>query len=226
MTTNEPDFLNYKLTVESNFETDGEYNIPAVKGIKFKTLKEPDMIGFNYLMNAKVENKQDKILHFFLADYRFQYVWDHPDKYVEALRQYKAICMPDFSVYTNMPKAMKIWNCYRRMWLSKYYQDMGLRVIPTPVWADDESFEYCFDGMPKGSCLCISSVGCVQNPGVRKQFLKGFKETVERLKPTQIILYGNEPDGLRDIYQGDMVRVMPDMDKRISSWKEKIKNNQ
>ncbi len=223
MTTNEPYFLNYKLTVETNFETAGEYDIPVVKGIKFKTLKEPDMIGFNYLMNAKVENKKDKILHFFLADYRFQYVWDHPDKYVEALRQYKAICMPDFSVYTNMPKAMKIWNCYRRMWLSKYYQDMGLRVIPTPVWADDESFEYCFDGMPKGSCLCISSVGCVQNPGVRKQFLKGFKETVERLEPTQIILYGNEPDGLRDIYQGEMVRVMPDMDRRISSWRENQK---
>lgn len=223
MTTNEPDFLNYKLAVETDFETAGKYDIPVVKGIKFKTLKEPDMIGFNYLMNAKVENKKDKILHFFLADYRFQYVWDHPDKYIEALKQYKAICMPDFSVYTNMPKAMKVWNCYRRMWLSAYYQAQGLRVIPTPVWADDESFEYCFDGMPKGSCLCISSVGCVQNPGVRKQFLKGFKETVERLEPTQIILYGNEPDGLRDIYQGEMVRVMPDMDKRIFSWRENQK---
>lgn len=223
MTTNEPDFLNYKLNLDLGFETEGNYGIPKIRGIKFKTLKEPEMIGFNYVMNPKVKNKKNKILHFFLADYRFEYVWNNPEKYVEALRQYKAICMPDFSVYTNMPKAMKIWNCYRRMWLSKYYQDMGLRIIPAPVWADDESFEYCFDGMPRGSCLCISSVGCVQNPKVRKQFLKGFKETVERLEPTQIILYGNEPDGLRDIYQGDMVRVMPDMDKRISAWKENQK---
>ena len=223
MTTNEPDFLNYKLNLEMDFETEGKYDIPRVKGIKFKTFREPEMIGFNYVMNSKVENKKDKILHFFLADYRFQYVWDHPEKYVEALSQYKAICMPDFSMYTNMPKAMKIWNCYRRMWLSAYYQSQGLRVIPAPVWADDDSFEYCFDGMPKGSCLCISSVGCVQNPKVRKQFLKGFKETVERLEPVQIILYGNEPADLRDIYQGDMIRVMPDMDKRISAWREKQK---
>lgn len=221
MTTNEPDFLNYKMNLSMDFETEGEYDIPKVKGIKFKILKEPEMIGFNYVMNPKIKNKKDKILHFFLADYRFQYVWDHPEKYVEALSQYKAICMPDFSMYTNMPKAMKVWNAYRRMWLSAYYQAQGLRVIPTPVWADDDSFEYCFDGMPKGSCLCISSVGCVQNPKVRKQFLKGFKETVERLEPTQIILYGNGLDGLRDIYQGDMVRVMSDIDKRISTWKER-----
>lgn len=224
MTTNEPDFLNYKKNAELQFEAIGEYEIPVVKGIRFKTLSEPDMIGFNYVMNPNVKDKKSKILHFFLADYRFEYIWNNPDKYTPYLQQYKAICMPDFSMYTNMPKAMKIWQHYRRMWLSRYYQEQGIRVIPTPCWADDESFEYCFDGMPSNSCMCISSVGCVQNPKVRSQFLKGIQQVVDRLSPCQVILYGKEPKEFRDIYGGELVQVASDMDKRILSFRERRGN--
>ena len=141
--------------------------------------------------------------------------------------QYKAIIQPDFSQYIGMPKAMLIWQHYRRMWVAAYYQQKGLTVIPAPCWSDEDSFEYCFDGMPKNSCLCISSVGCMQNPTVRNRFMLGLEETIKRLSPAQIILYGCINDGIRDTISGiPHIHMYSDMKIRMDRYKAAQKNSQ
>ena len=116
MTTNEPDFLNYMKTIESGIELAGAYDFPVVKGIKFKKLKSPELIGFNYATNPATEDKEKKIVHFFLPDYRFQQVWNNPDKYMDHLKCFHSVTMPDFSIATGnsgMPFALNIYNKYR-----------------------------------------------------------------------------------------------------------------
>ena len=222
MTTNESDFLNYLKT--GDMVTTGKYDIPALRGIHMKTLHGVDMIGFNYATNPKtVKTKGNSFVHFFLPDSYIERVWNTPEAYEAAFNCYKGIMQPDFSQYVGMPRAMLIWQHYRRMWLSAYYQNKGIRVIPTPCWSDEDSFDYCFDGMPTKSLLCISTVGCMQNPTVRNRFNIGFQETLDRLKPSQLILYGKIDDDIRSRVKCPYVQVDSDMKKRIDKYKESLK---
>lgn len=224
MTTNEPDFLNYLKT--GNMAVTGEYDIPILKGLvlKKKALEDIQMLGFNYATSSRIDHKEDKIVHFFLADYRFQQVWNSPQKYTELFREYKAICSPDFSMYMGMPRAMQIFQHYRRMWMSAYYQRAGIKVLPAPCWSDKESFEYCFEGMPHHSAIVVSSVGCVQNPTVRKAFLTGFEKTCEVLEPAQVLLYGVVTEEMRNIFP-DLVWIEDDMAKRKRLYTERQKED-
>ena len=220
MTTNESDFLNYLKT--SDMEFTGKYDVPVVKGLKLKSLDSTDLIGFNYATNLRnIEENGNSMVHFFLPDNNIERVWNRPDDYIPVLNQYKAIIQPDFSQYVGMPRSMLIWQHYRRMWMARYYQNMGLKVIAAPCWSDEESFEYCFDGMPKNCCLCISSVGCVQNRQTNLRFMSGLKETIKRLIPSQVILYGTINDNIRAELNCPYIHIESDQKKRIRSWVSK-----
>ena len=225
MTTNETDFLNYMKT--GNMEMTGKYGIPVIKGLKIKDLCSVDLIGFNYATNPKtMQERENSMVHFFLPDSNIERVWNRPDDYIPIFNVYKGLIQPDFSQYVGMPKAMLIWQHYRRMWLTRYLQDRGLKVIAAPCWSDEDSFEYCFDGMPKNSCLCISSVGCMKNPVVRSRFKQGFRETLRRLTPSQLILYGLIDDDMREqIKETPYVHLDSEMHVRINTYKEKLKGD-
>lgn len=221
MTTNERMPLYYGRL--NGADLVGKYGIPKLKGIKLKNLHNADLIGFNYATNmSEIERNCNKFVHFFLPDTMIERVWDNYDYYQGVLGQYKAIIQPDFSQYVGMPRAMLIWQHYRRMWLAVYYQQQGIRVIPAPCWSDEDSFEYCFDGMPKGSCLCISTVGCMQNPQVRKLFNQGLEETIRRLEPSQLIFYGKIDDDIRGRVNCEYVQVDSGMKQRIDAWKNSL----
>ena len=219
MTTNEADFQNYFKSM--GLEKVGEYDIPKIRGIKFKDLNSVDLLGFNYA-SSRILDKDKKIVHFFLPDYLSERVWRLPDKYLLMFKQYRAIAQPDFSQYIGMPKAMLVWQHYRRQMIAAWFQSQGLKVIPTPCWSDKSSFEYCFDGLPKGSCLLVSTVGCVKKPRYRRAFLKGFDEMIRRLKPSQLIIYGKTFDELFDHFDCEYVVVPSDQKKRIEAWKKRM----
>ena len=223
MVSKEHDFLHYLKT--GDMELTADLGIPTMNGIKFKKLTEPDMVGFNYATVSKLPDgrqKKDNIVHFFLADYVFERLWNNPERYVPILSQYKAIVSPDFSQYTNMPRVMQMWNHYRKMWLSQYYQARGIKVIPAPCWSDEASFEYCFEGMPKKSLLCISTAGCVSNKKVFKAFMKGYEKTLEVLEPSQLIIYGIAPPEVRELFP-DLVQVDTDQKRRIKAYEERCR---
>ena len=223
MVSKEHDFLHYLKT--GDMELTADLGIPTMNGIKFKKLTEPDMVGFNYATASKLPDgrqKKDNIVHFFLADYVFERLWNNPERYVPILSQYKAIVSPDFSQYTNMPPVMRMWNHYRKMWLSQYYQARGIKVIPAPCWSDEASFEYCFEGMPKKSLLCISTAGCVSNKKVFKAFMKGYEKTLEVLEPSQLIIYGIAPPEVRELFP-DLVQVDTDQKRRIKAYEERCR---
>lgn len=225
MRTTDPDFLNYLKT--GNMELTDNLGIPKVRGVRFKNLDSVKLLGFNYCTNmGNLEEQEDALVHFFLPDHYIERVWDNLDHYEAVLKLYRGIIQPDFSMYTDMPKAMQIWQHYRRMWVAQYYQARGIRVIPAPCWSDEDSFEYCFEGMPKGSCLCISTVGCVKNPFVWQAFNKGFQETLDRLKPSQLIIYGVLDDDMRMRMNGiPYVHLESEQKVRIKNYEARMKNS-
>ena len=180
---------NYENVQRMLFNGIGEYDIPQIESIQFNNA---EFIGFNYARNAK--EPENKAVHFFLDDYQFTRVWTEPDRYIPMLQRFKYVLTPDFSLYTDFPKPLQIYNHYRKHWIGAYWQMYGINVIPTICWSDQKSFEWCFDGEPTQSVVAVSSVGTQNNKEKKRCFLDGYHEMVERLQPTQIIFYGRVPD--------------------------------
>ncbi len=90
-----------------------------------------------------------------------------------------------------MPFPMKLWNVYRSRFLGQWLQKEGLVVIPTVTWADVDTFEYCFQGIEKGSIVAVSTVGSRRNQSSLKIWVKGMDELIKRINPTAILIYGD-----------------------------------
>lgn len=73
------------------------------------------------------------------------------------------------------------------------FQHLGIPVIPNVVWGDSRSFEFCFDGLPHGSTIAISSYGMMRGRKNLFYFLDGFETTITILRPDNIICHGKLP---------------------------------
>ena len=125
------------------------------------------------------------------------------------MQKFDAVCAPDFSQYTDMPVAMRVYNHYRKHWLAAYWQMHGIRVIPTLSWSDTDSFAWCFDGEPENGIVSVSSVGTQKSKESQEAFAAGCREAIERLKPSQILWYGKCPKE----FDWNVVKVRPHQDE-------------
>lgn len=176
----------------------------------------------------EIDNPQDYIAHFYYDDYKFISAWREPEKYIERLRQFKAVVSPDFSLYTDFPRALQILSCYRRQWCGAYWQYMGIDVIPDVVWGDKESYKFCFEGIPKGGTVAVSSVGVKNdidwNNKNGDMFVAGYNEMLKRLEPETILFYGDMIDGC----EGNIIQIpsyyaqkREELNKRAKEKKDK-----
>lgn len=189
---------NYENLNKGIFDGTGAFDIPTLIP---EQCNIKNFIGFNFAKSCKQPN--DKGLHFFIDDYQFTRLWSNPDTYLEMLQKFKCVCTPDFSTYTDFPKAVQIYNHYRKHWLGAYWQNYGITVIPTISWSDRNSFEWCFDGEPVGGAVAVSSVGTQINKEARQLFIDGYKEMLTRLQPSTIFFYGTVPDSC----DGNIIRL-------------------
>ena len=168
--------------------TNDFWQMPVIKNDKFVP---DDLIGFNYAKSSKNKNCG---IHFYVDDYQFERVWNAPEKYLDVLCEYDCILCPDFSLYMDMPMPMKIWNIYRSRQIGAYYQSKGIKVIPTISWAEKETFEFCFRGIPKGSIVSVSTIGVKENPDALQVWKDGMVEMVKQIEPSTILVYGGRLD--------------------------------
>ncbi len=180
------DAYNLDIVDEDNLE--GFYQMPIIYNDGYIPEK---LIGFNY---AKTSQEKNVGIHFYLDDYQFERIWNNKEKYIDILKQYECILSPDFSLYLDMPMAMKIWNIYRSRAIGQYYQNEGIKVIPTISWAEPDTFQFCFDGIPKGSIVSISTIGVKRDENAYKIWEDGVKEMIRRIEPSTILVYGGKLD--------------------------------
>lgn len=190
------------------------YGIPVLEPIQYDG--ECEFISFNYAKSCK--DREYKGVHFFIDDYQFNRLWNSIDKYIDMLSQFKYVMTPDFSTYTDFPKAIQIYNHYRKHWVGAYMQESGIKCIPTISWSTPDSFEWCFDGELTHSCVAISSVGAANSKDKKELFLAGYNEMLKRLEPTQIIFYGKVPDECK----GNIIHIKQFSDRfseaKIAEW--------
>lgn len=184
------------------FDGAGLYGFPEIKGEKVD-LTGTEIIGFNYVLGEK--HPENKVVHFYLDDYQFERVWSLPERYVELLKQYKAVLSPDFSMYVDFPRVVSMFNHYRKQWCGAYWQEYGINVIPTVGWSDEASFEWCFDGLPKEAMVSVSTIGAWKKPEARELWLKGWSKMLSVLKPETVLLIGKQFPEIK--FDGELIVV-------------------
>lgn len=174
----------YNLQIFNPLMTVGNYDMPMIQATAPPT---GELLPFNF---AKTHVNSDETIHFFIDDYQFERLWRCPEVYVSLLSKFEAVLTPDFSLYVDMPVALKVYNVYRSRLLGQFWQQNGIKVVPTVSWAEEDSFDYCFDGLPSNATLAVSTVGIGRNADARKVYQMGLDEMIKRLSPQHLIVYG------------------------------------
>lgn len=188
--------------------------MPIIKKVKLEDdeIDNLRLIGFD---KAKTDsdNHFNRFVHFFLYDYKFDDIWEKPDKYIENLSKYKAVLTPDFSMYIEMNENMQRFNTFRNRWVGAYLSEKGIKVIPTVSWGLENTFDFCFNGIEKGSTVAVSTymASAHGNRADQKEFfMSGYNEMLKRIEPERIICYHYPFDEM----EGNILFV----DYDLSSW--------
>ena len=188
---NDPDYefekhLKKLKLVRGEFKTVGKYDMPIIK----KQDIDLDKIELWNFTKTKVEDKENKhkTIHFFTYDWEFNSVYEKPEVMLEKLDQYYALLSPEFSLYWDMPKALQIYSTFKNRWCGAFWQKHGKIVIPTVCCAGEESYEFCFDGIEKGSIVAISTY---RRENYKDEILKSYNKMLEVINPSAVICYGD-----------------------------------
>lgn len=203
----------YQTTVEpSMLPSSDKWGIPDIRldmipedfevsGIRCNREDEiaPGMM-FLWGSNKFPDDCKGGVCAFYVDDFRFADICYDFDEMVKAAEKIKAhnfaaAVSPNLSLWRGMPHALLLYRTYLVRYVSRLWQELGIKVIPDINWADEASYEYCFDGIPKNAP--IASIQCrTTNAGTdqavesKKYFLKGLKTALERLAPKKLLIYG------------------------------------
>ena len=188
----------------------GKYDMPAVR-------TNIDGLPKQLMSYQRVGNSQQPIppgtaLHFYVYDYLFDGehgIWNSLIRGVEfkhgfnlqKLQGFDYIIVPDFSLYLDMPMAMQIWNIYRSRVVAYALQQLGYKVIINVRWTDENSYEFCFEGIEYGSVVAVGSYGCSKEKVDITLFNAGLEEMIKRIRPSVIIFYGTVKESTKIILE-------------------------
>lgn len=215
MTEGNYNYRTSQTMLRNQFPGKGKLQIPIIPKFEEKSGDFDDLllIGFD---KTKTEDQEHlgRMVHFFLYDYRFELVWKEPDRDIERLSRYRAVLSPDFSMYLEMAPVMQLYNVFRNRWCGAYWASKGIRVIPTVNWGDESTFDFCFEGIEKGSVVAVSTYMASEHNNhcdQKEWFMAGYNEMLRRIEPEKIICYNTPFPEM----QGNIVFV----DYERSSWR-------
>lgn len=162
-------------------------------------VRRPPEDLFSYSDINKCKDPKNNGLHFFIDDYRFEPLWTRPIKTLDKIKKFGVVLSPDFSLYSEFPLVAQMWNVYRSRWLANYWYENNISVIPTLMWGDERTYDFCFNGIPKHSIYALSMVGAKKNI---EGYSSGLIEALNRLEPTTLLVYGNIPEELKHLFSG------------------------
>jgi hypothetical protein len=189
MTEENYNYRTSQTLLRNQFPGKGKLQIPIIPRFKAKEDDFNDLllIGFDKT-HLEDQNHLDRMVHFFLYDYRFERVWKNPDNDIEKLSRHRAVLSPDFSMYLEMAPVMQLYNVFRNRWCGAYWASKGIRVVPSVNWGDESTFDFCFDGIEEGSIVAVGTMGCKRS---KLAFMRGYNEMLKRIKPSVIICFGS-----------------------------------
>lgn len=152
------------------------YSLGGIKGLPF----ERAILGFN------------------THDDRFEGWWDTPAWYTCRVlaKGCRNAVVPDFSFYYNQPRIVHLWNVYRSLWLGRFFQEAGMKVVPRLQfdYKDPNTLDIALRGVPRGCPVLATSQQNIEDDKVDgPQVTKLLREALDEIKPESLIFYSGPP---------------------------------
>ena len=159
------------------------------------TWEEAKSIYRRRLASGNATFHEDAFVCWYIDDYKFDGphgIW-HDSKFaLKVLHHFSGAITPDFSTYQDFPEPIKIYNTYRMRAFGYWLSRNGVSIINNIRWGTQETYRYCFEGIPKNSIIAIGTCGgSPRKYKDRERFEKGLDELVKILYPHTIIVYGS-----------------------------------
>lgn len=168
----------------------GQCGIPMMMDLNNTEIPK-DLIPFSKLNSCKDKRKY---IHFYMHDKAFSTVLTSTRKYIDKLKLYDGVISPDCSLMIGQSLCLQQANTYMNRAVGFYLQKHGIPVIPNIRWSNEESFDFCFLGVPRGSIVAVSTHGCIKTKEQKRMFKVGMDAMMKVLDPKAIIVHGYTPD--------------------------------
>lgn len=159
------------------------------------TWEEAKAIHRKELARGNASYHEEVFVCFYIDDCKFdgpKGIWHNCEFALSVFRHFAGVITPDFSTYQDFPEAIKIYATYRMRLIGYWLGRNGIAVINNVRWGTEESWRYCFTGIPKNSIIAIGTVGGSPRKILdRERFESGLSKMIEVLAPHTIIIYGS-----------------------------------
>jgi hypothetical protein len=148
------------------------------------------------------EHTKDATMFFYEEDEAFQGIWNRKVDTVVRILEYGwgQIACPDFSCYRDAPLIIKQYAYYKQQYMGRYFQEAGIKVIPSLVNIDSRDYDWMLAGIPKNAPIVSCQVLTIYNKFTKKEgheerscFHKAINYAVETIEPQCILFYGGAP---------------------------------
>ena len=181
----------------------GKYRFPKLR--ETRILPDGDIKSFNYMLSSVDLGKS--WYHCFCDDYQFERLWNNLYYYMPYILKAKGFISTDFSLYRDYKDDILIWNCYRNRVMAYAMQKAGGSIIPTAGFGDEETWEWCFDGLPYNSVVAITTNGILRDPEAKRLFIGGVDAMVKAISPCAIVVCGKYPEWMNNKYPE--IKIIP-----------------
>lgn len=128
------------------FPSDNQMEIPTLRIDVQPTSVEIPFLCFGEQKRSK-DMRGAGVLHFYTDDYRWQSIYEHPEKIFK--HNPGAIVEPNYSLFNETPVAFGLQGIYKKRWIGRVMQDRGI-----PVFVDlnvaNKFYAMNLFGVPKG----------------------------------------------------------------------------
>lgn len=155
--------------------------------------EENNVISFSEIFSSKYKSKLNKYwVDMFNDDIVIERFWKNPEKYLPILKKSIGVIASDYSVMKGMLLTDNIYNVQRNRITAFLLEREGITTIPVASWYDEDSYNWCFDGLPHHSIIAVSSNGCLRGNSntAKKDFINGVLKLNEIKKPYKIVICG------------------------------------
>lgn len=199
----------YALREEAKFPSDNPWGIPE---LRLDMLADEDCVptrtwsatgeeqgerGLDktlvvYGTNRLPERCDGAVLGFYVEDWRFEAVWNDAVETMEKIRGkgFAGVIAPDFSIWRDDPMAVQLFNVYRARWCARYWQEVGIKIIPSLNWSGPESYDWAFAGLPVGAPVCSVQCRTTTSRRGKAYFLQGLVAAINKAETGIVLMYG------------------------------------
>jgi len=215
----------FGLVDELEFKMSGKYDFPILSDMIMTDSEIGELTTFAndkadkppYLYIYQTLSKEvqrnilpQSIIGFYTGDVALEGIYNQPSIVTQNIINYKVkgCVMVDFSTYFNSSNSIQLYNIYRSLWVARYWQESGVKIIPS-LLGSKKNIEDYLKVLPKHTTVCFQLHRKYNNDEFKeKRFI--ISEMISKLEPSQLIIYG-EPksyEKIKDIVSGIKVQFL------------------